>query len=505
MDELSSMLSSLSLAEIYGLDKLPYDIYHFHLFKYLDIDDILELRLVSRRFRSIVCSYDIKEIAFLENFGKKHNWFSTIKSTDLKSQIAISKLNLLKKLCNNFTNLKFLRIQKAEFNSQSIIRVEYLNKFTKLQILEIKKLDLHSNDTLYLPNLKALSVAFESACYLKEPASLILDTPNLKSLDIHQLRQANLIDNLIKIKYPLFIKFLKQNRYDRNSILLKNLECLELDSLESKVEELMKLKRLKKIKAKACALTVRELDELLETKNDILIVIGGVKTEKIDYNFNLDDFETLEYRLKNYDKLDNDINYTNFIDYNQLIQQLPTKPVDLFSKFTCIQMIEIKSEIEKEDRLIRFIRDCPNLYRLIIRTALSQQFYEDLPLNSSLSSLYQCKNTAINFKFIVHMPYLTKVHLEQAIEIDGDLNLENLKYLKELRFQIKPNNRITIFKKGKNKYYVDICKWLNKVINDNEDFTFSDLSAWSRKLIDNLNDLFSIKTKLEERLDRSNR
>lgn len=470
MDHLSSSLPTLQLRDL-SLDTLPIDI-HFHLFKYLDLNDIFKLRLISTRFNSIVKSYNITQLCFLYRKHFKCNWFSTTESATLRYYVNISKLYLLKNPSKGLLNLRYLRISSYSLHG---LKVSTLNAFTRLQILEIFGVFMSTNHHhLKLSNLNALSINIK----LKRSEKLIIDTPSLHSLCIEHLTLSE--RNKIKFKHSQSVKYLKSCYYDDMMIKFKNLECIEftrckLDNLDyllesNRFKKLQNLKKLKKLKFNyqlnieekerkkdktTSGYTTRFLELLKLKKDDLEIVLNGVKIDKIEkigecYN----NRSSVEFQLDNYGQLEDDLYFVEKMNYNNLMYILPANQSlsSLFEKYTNIQLIEINGRIEDENRLINFISQCRSLNSLQIRNSyLSLAFYDRLPLVRSL--LMDNVGCVDNFKFIAKMYYLNMFETTNNVQLNKHLNLNSLKYLEWFSFRIK-TQRIKIKKEKRDKYDV---------------------------------------------------
>lgn len=451
------------------IDSLPINIYHNHLFSYLDLDDIMNLRLLNQRFNLIVKSYEIEELSFLDhsidyyiNHKYKDNWFSTTKSTKRRNLIDSSKLSLLKNPSTNLLDLKFLRI--LQFKSMPI-KLKDLNIFTKLQILIIEMKHIHGSDHLKLPDLQAFSIMFISY----GSVSLVIDTPNLRYLDICDYDYNwRLSDNQIKFKHPSSLKYLKLSKYDESVSMFNNLEVLELYncfSFSLKIDVLFELNNLKKLciifqqTEKLDQLSMNKLKSVL--KDGLDVVFNGVNIRCIDkfeeYYKHLD----LDFQMNNYANLEDNLHFVNYIDSGCQLFRLDNKLFpDLFRKYTNIRKATIKAaEVENWDRFVELFQNCPNLYYLETKDTFNQLFYDDLSTISSLSILIiseNDQNSMLNIDFVMNMPFLINLRTSQDVIISKNLNLDNLKYLKWFGFEID-NQEIKVKKGSKGRFIVRNC------------------------------------------------
>lgn len=462
------------------LIKLPNDIFHFYIFEYLDLYDIWSFRLVCKKCYAISRSYNrIYELTF---DTISHNWFDTTTSPRPENQFEISKLSMLSRPSSSILNLKYLLIQSTEILK---INLDDLNRFSKIEILKIGILSANSKGKLDLPNLKSLTIQFLD--YLK-PGFVIVNTPNLQNLDIFKTDELNLIDKKLKFKYPLSIKYLRINYYDTNmSSMFVNLECLEFcyanrPAADMMIDNLLKFNKLKILKFSNCAIQVVKLKDLFRSKGtNLQLVISGVRINEISTIDELDE-PILNYQLRNFDRLENDLNFIQILRNNDLSLMLAdNQPPNLFAKYNNIQNIIVNSRIQDNDRLIHLIRSSPNLCELdFYRSSLNQQFYDQLPVIKSLTNLkiYE-EDVKLNFQFILNMPYLRRFFTNKDVLIGKKLSLNYFKRLRLFKFQIK-DKKFYIEKIDRDRYRIINYKSLD--LPDHTYISHNKLSRWSNWL-----------------------
>lgn len=450
-------LLSLPIVEL-NLVNLPVDILHFYIFDYLDLDDVFKLKLVSKKFRLIVQSYDINELSFYnvksscneKYYEYKGYWRSMNKSTKLRNQLDSSKLPMLTNALDNLTNLKYLRIKDFK-----CIKIKDLNKFMKLHVIELDDIKMSSKDILKLPDLKILSIKFLNHISFRGK-KLTIDTPNLHSLYIYQHNDyRHKIDRLIKIKHPHSIRYLKMRWYESIEPTFVNLETLELitDNLLD-INDLTKYKNLKTLKV----INMEKEDDLkylFIMLDDLDVFLCGVRLKELDKfdEYQLyDKANSLAFQLDNYEELEYNMDFIKKADYKSILR-LSNQPNDVFRKYANIQLILIRHVTSEEsDLFINFMKACPNLCNLEVRkSSLDEKFFNQLPEFCSISNLIIKYQEGFGFKFIAKMPYLVRLQTDEEVLIDEDLNLNNLKYLREIRFR---SGMIKIVKEGKDKYFL---------------------------------------------------
>lgn len=481
---LSSRLSTSS-SSINHLDKIPIEFYHNHLFSYLDIKDLSNLKLVSKNFKKIIESYDILELSVLDDFSNassKENWFSTTKSTKLTNLVYSSISYVPKNSSNNFLNLRHLRI-----NFYGPINLKYLSTFIKLQILEVKAVILISpNQLLNLPYLESLSLGFLNDFF--ESACLTFDTFNLRNLAVYQDSSLNLINRIIAFKNPLSICSLRLSKFDKNALIFKNLECLELEYLDGLVTvDLEMFKKLNKLRIFSCHENFDDLKNIFQSKkNDLQVVLSGVKLNdvgKIEEYKQCNSYKNIHnkmfcFQMDNYNDLEDDLNFIKVLNAELVCKLFHNLPADLFSKYTNIQELRIRSNVD-EDQLICFIKKCSNLSHLkVFESSISQEFYEQLPEISLLSFLQvNIKEVVdLNFEFIKRMPYLRYLITDQCLLISENLRSIGIK---KIRFKLN-DQLIDITKFGSDQFSVDNPK--NFGLPDKKHFKLNKLIQWSKDM-----------------------
>lgn len=496
-----------------SLSSLSIEVYHFHIFKYLHIHDIWNLKTLNSKLYSVVKSYNIYELSIMTHDYHKHfsyfcksneflilntfqrliiiiyftdkyrdNWTSTSRPINLTNQIHVFANKPPKVPSSNLKHLKYLRMSFAD----NLFKLEDLKMFPKLQILEIFYMYLYHDRYLELPNLKALFIAnFKS----KPHAKLFVNSPHLHHLSLLKYEGNEIIDSKIKLSDPLSLKYLKIRFYEHNVTKFENLECFELyyskEAVRLELGDPIKFKKLKKFKIASVVFspTINQLRELfVKKKPNLEIVLEGVSIKELS---KFDEHSGLRgriaFQLNNYADLEDNLNFVTTMNYNDLLLKLPDhEPADLFQKFNNVQTLEITSEIKDEDRLINFIKKCPNLYNLKIRkSSLSQKFYNRLPENSSLSYLEIIYKSSfdLNFEFIMKMPWLINFYTNQDIRLNKRLNLNNFKLLKRFEFHIiKDKRQFMITRISDDRYSVPNYQELE--LPDRK-FNLNELIRWS--------------------------
>ena len=168
------------------MDALPLELY-LSIFDFLDLNDLLTMRLVSKRFESAVREFRIEELTFLDYYfylGYSHFtnvWFSSEKTREQRMLFLFSKGFLSRGPCK----VQFLRrLYIWSLRMIEGIDLEVIARFQHLECLEIG-FDLRTphSFSLSLPNLRALRVI---EFLHKEPLEVV--APKLQALELPWLQ-----------------------------------------------------------------------------------------------------------------------------------------------------------------------------------------------------------------------------------------------------------------------------------------------------------------------------
>ena len=148
------------------LDDLPKESL-IRIFGYLDLHDLIQKRLVSKKWCSVITNdvtYEELNIVDFFNAGK-HRWYYTGQPLDFKYLLAefdndplpdhLYKSKLFQTM---FGQLKYLRLSSYLSETKGF-HLDVLNCFQSLVHLDIFSLSVRSKKTLSLVNLKTLSIS----------------------------------------------------------------------------------------------------------------------------------------------------------------------------------------------------------------------------------------------------------------------------------------------------------------------------------------------------------
>ena len=440
------------------MNNLPFQFFphiYENIFGYLNVDDLLNVRLVCRRFKELLMKHKLEELVFynFETVTNIHNWFFNNQPINYQYAVDKSKLFLFKSSMFNI-KLKRLRISRTGFR----INLEVLNKFSQLEHLEIFHcLKVDEVTRLSLQNLKVLKILIDNVLDLE------LDLPNLQALFLNCRSYEN-----IKFNYPGSIQYLSLYFYNDYFLKFKNIEYLECYAAYDL--SWRELRNYLKLKVIIILIDGAELIETTKQNTELnkqnlkiyqknLLVVDGKEINNYDLSGG-----KLHDLMNNYAKTTSSLNFVELIDYNVLMRSVNYKlPVDFFKKFNSIEKIEV-FYMEDEKQLKQFIKRCLNLKSLSVnKSKLSQQFYEELPSLTSLSYLdvwlfkkVEDEEIELNFKFINRMFNLIEFKTNKQLNLNEEFDLNRLRYLERIEFQIDVVNRFHVKKLGRDRYDVTV-------------------------------------------------
>ena len=478
------------------MNNLPVEIYH-NIFQFLNLNDLLNLRLVSKRIEFILKGYRIKELniynANERSAIQKKSWWFTNQS--IEHSIDTSKLLLMKSSLFNI-KLKRLRIilpgEKLDFNIDLLLGEE-LSKFDQIEHLEISlhRINLKQRNIKFsLPNLKVLQMQLGQELR----TCIELETPNLKAIGIKFVGDNSF--GFIKFNYPLSIQHLNLTLFNNEYLILKNLVYLVCDSttnLNSKVIE--NYENLKELHydydpsrrfedSFVCA-----KQDLKIYKKGVLLLDGGefIKSSSDSIRFSPDNLRLIMNNYSNSSPISDSLDCMKMLEYAKLIKFIKNKeliyslPLDFFERFN-IEVIYVRNIIKDQNQLIQFVQKCKNLsYLNFQNTRLKQAFFDELPRVSSLNRLDINENKAfclVNYNFIGRMFNLIKFETNKLLKLTEEINLNQLHRLKEFKYRTK--NCAVFFKKVARDHY--FIPNYTKYGLFHGGMQFSELINWSNNL-----------------------
>ena len=440
------------------MDKLPLELF-YHLFEYLDLDELFNLRLTCKEFNEMLKEFRIRELRFFDPNIKtydvikirKRNWFYSNQLVNPNNLINISKSFILNPTLFNVNHLKRLKIygfgNSINYKSDkycypdkdndfklvcSRFNLQTINKFNQLEHLEMQLGVLVESIHLELTNLKILKI------YLPKnfDSFIEINAPILQALKLSLYQNAF---ELIKFCHPQSVQYLSINVYNSYFLIFKNITCLVsyfAHKLDSNV--LSNYTRLNELHFQADYENVLAKIVQQNLNNGLKIYMSGVRL--VDGKIIDDVFKNNEesFLFKNYSNLEDCLDFIYKINYSKSMRLVNTLLPDFFKKLNNIKEIYIDSKVNDQNNFIQFIEQCQNLTRIAINNSeLNQLFYGNLPSICSIDRLCinEAKKVNLNFKFINRMFNLIDFDTNQQLDLNDISNLARLRYLKKIRFE----------------------------------------------------------------------
>lgn len=501
-------LTCVCASEIPKMNEFPLLLY-LKIFDFLDLSDLLTMRLVCKSFESAVREFRIQELTFLGDsfqsnlFRFAHDWlspdwFSSDEPKELRMVFRFSKYFL----SGSPFNVQFLkRLKIFSLERTKIIDLEEISRFQHLECLEIG-FDLENfceSFCLSLPNLQALSIFT-----YRQKENLEMLTPKLRALELPD----HLANSSLTFSHPESVQllsiageFLSQNFINQ----FENVECLnvrlsqEAGQRDSDVRLdaiLLKFPSLKRMHCNAKiedgyiqrALVDRLLAQLKALKSQLKVYCTDIELPIL-----IEDFEKcrktykkkkkkntiwaprlngkLILQLKHYSKLNDNVRSTQWIDYNELetwlgsmqVEQHPVLdradpmpssllPLDFFERFRNVRGIRVTSRIDEQDAFATFVKNCKKLNELSLSDSqLGQAFFDELPAMSSLNFLDIKESNELNMDFLLKMNQVTELKTNQQLTAKIVLKFFRSRFGDYLLGQIGSNSA-EIYKNEKENY-----------------------------------------------------
>ena len=424
------------------MDRLPLELY-FLIFDYLDLKDVLKLRLLSKLTNEAVRHFKVDELIvnqrnLLYDFRLRDNWYFTNRRIKLFNWFNCLNSSFLRSASLNFENLRRLRV--ANVRTTAKISLTDLNRLNRLVQLEIHYDKCLVDDKLCLKDLEILVIKSSVAIRMQ------IECDRLRSLSFDYGTFEH-----VQLSHPERIQNFLTNNYDKSLSRFKRLiyyECNTATNLNADIlTELPELTELKiNIHCSDDSATLRGLIEQQKTlERNLTIYYNGVRfnaNQLAEYaEFQLR--SRLAIQMANYTSLCECLPSEYSICYDSLIalfRSASQLPNGFHRRFNNLQLVEVKESVDPVE-FARFISDCHNLYELILsKSNLSQSFYNNLNQISSLVILRifeDDENFRLDFGFVTGMAYLEQLTTDAQFPEDGRLILNSLNKLKNFTFRIK--------------------------------------------------------------------
>ena len=423
------------------MDSLPLELYPL-IFEYLDLRDVLKLRLLSKEMNEIVQGYRPDELIInqrnlLYDFRLRDNWTFTNRPTKLRNWINCLMASFLCSGSLNLANLRRLRV--ANVRSVVKLSIANLNRLDRLSQLEIHYEKLQVNAKLHLVSLEILVIKSSV------PIRMEIDCAKLHSLSFDYGTF-----EYVKLSHPQNVQRFLTNNYDRNVSRFPCLHYYECNTATNLSADLLnalpKLNELKiNVHCSDDAATLRGLIERQKELNrELKIYHNGILLsagELTRYAERSELGSRLAIQIASYGSLAECLPSEYSICYDTLLRTTRPLPADFHQKFNNLQLVEVKEAVLDPIDLMTFISACRNLYELMLfNSNLSQPFYDQLYKVSHLIILRifeNHENFRLNFGFVATMSYLEQLTTDAQFPEDQALVLNTLNRLKNFTFRVR--------------------------------------------------------------------
>ena len=351
----------------------------YEIFKYLNLQDVINCRTVSKRFKSISDIIKFRQLIVCDIIGElKSMWFAD-KSRPINYMNAIN-FQTFRSSFNLKDSLERLHIRRYGHN---YFKLSNLAGFNNLQELDIDCQIHNVHLTLELPKLRMLrltKIYDEFDLHLKAPTKLeILDSEYL-----HQL----------EIDHPESIKQLRICRIDEEELpqlaAMKNLEYLQIREVSIKIIQLedilsvfKNLKHLQFDNSHVSNVYMRDylknvLVDALQRPNFKLYLEGVelVDSRKVDEYYSSETIQ--DFLMQNINLLNGDLSNIDRIYFNSLFNSTVNNRIltNYVSKLCNIREVKANGKVNVE-YLIWLLKKLDHLEELgLDQTELSQTFFD---------------------------------------------------------------------------------------------------------------------------------
>lgn len=442
------------------------------IFKYFDIQELMQMKLICKRFKHLIEGLKFKELIVKEeNFI--NYWYHNNQPVRLKN--TISHFNIIKLFSNpkfreTFQNLKSLKaLLPVNFD------LELFNLFP-LEHLEFDSfIYLNRKKVLRLPNLKT--------CKILALSYVEMDTIRLESLYC-----ANL--SLLKIMHPQSIKYLEVENLKNNCDLKEftNLKILNSNVILNENVILNSFENLEKIYVHSAYegdsfvndnMSINTVKKIFDdiSRYDVRVFYQGIEIKR---NFSLYFDKDSMAMIKNYyDQLDDNLSKFRFINYSKLIELFANQiPPCFFNKFINVTEINLcrltcQSDID-QNQFFDFLSKCTKLSKLKLESPqFNQEFYDKLPDICCLLESFELTESNIeqlNYDFVLKLKIIKIFDINQRLDLKLIINL-----LKNPRKSVKffrtsnVTERVSLIRRSNEAvmdFYFKRKKWLGIGINE---------------------------------------
>ena len=404
------------------LPELPFE----KVLSYLNLEDRLKARAVSRAWRNKFDRYPVKTLFYAERplgfiskngrlvsgaftcsfiFSTKFNWFF--------DTFGLSVLSNLKRL-----SLCDVNLQKVGGN----VFASTLNSFTQLEELSLFRFYRGDQVTKLELNLPMLtSFQLERVYSIQE---LILDAPRLRKVRIMGCDRLNLA-----ICHVESVEWLLVDRWGYTEVKkLKHLQNIYL-GIYSRILStigstfLSGLDQLKEFH------TVNSVDisNLFEQKlrygrTDLKIYLRGrllkgprdpaIRSLSLDLNE-----DTFVQLAKSPSRLADEIPFKDHLNYSPIERVHPELVINILSRCTDLSSIIIDREVQDIERFLNILKKFPNIVKLEFKCDQPQELFDRLPEHCAVQTLTM-DSAPLGLEFLCNLKHLNDLHVRCLLDTE---------------------------------------------------------------------------------------
>lgn len=407
--------------------ELPFE----KILSYLNLEDRLKLRAVSRGWRDCIDNIKTRTLFFSElkrghisphhgknwlvggkfdrtfirspEFAKFFHSFAKSVLSDLR-HLRIFSLDMddslpLSQALNSFGQLEELDLINLTFDSV----VDFQLNLPSLKSLQAKELTKISQLTLDAPKLQRIHIWFSlpftqlrlEIVHVEPVESVVIyDTHNLDVLDVTKLRNLKYLYCVCLGIGPSFLSNLGQ---------LKEIH-FQRDGLPEILAQKQAYRR-DELKIYHCGFLLNHLDELSQFPN---------------FNPHFPTKEQIDCYLKNYSRLADQIRDFSFFWYWS-IEAVSMAPIDFWKKFVDLHEIKVDESIDPKNtqQFLQFLKNLKGkIVSLTFYSNQPQDLFDRLPDYCSLRDLKFFENESLDLEFLLRFKELTSFTFDNPIDAD---------------------------------------------------------------------------------------
>ena len=419
------------------LPELPFE----KMLSYLNLEDRLRLRAVSKRWRNKIDSFRVKSLFCSE----RPSGFIKQKSRWVRGAFIQNCINSLRfeSFFNAFersilSSLKHLRLCELRPSAENRATfTEVLNSFGQLEELDVirfnrsyPRADLGIVLELNLPKLNSIQLV---GVYGIE--KIVLNSPTLRNV------------RLVHSSYSLRLHLVHAKRVERlTTDRLEHIRMMDLENLKYlctncyfRIDEtfLCDLSKLEKVN-----LEDRELcDELFEQKHrygrtDLKIYFFGLLVND-PADLAIHRFNNLEDAFvqltENPSRLADEIPFYKFRYYSAIERAAAGSEIFVLKRFTDLKEIIVEERVQDVQRFLNLLKNVKNIVKLEFECDQPQELFDRLPEHSAVQKL-EVGGRLSDLRFLSRLKHLLYVYLDTSVHVDFEFVRKIFKELEFLSF-----------------------------------------------------------------------